>query len=192
MDENDNSTFPGHPFYLPPTIFNRAAWTPFAIAAAFWRPWFTEPGKRKVPVREQSEVPTEDVLQPQGRSTTTKEKPETGTTVGLQRDALINGLSMLVTPEKKGAPATQKLEPEVSRHTKRQQTPKPVLKKVALEKRPKRPTQRTSTEKLQLEQEERAQKTERLRKLRVAKEAAEKRKRPPRNGHAGARSSAKE
>jgi|SRR6478752_5309661 len=65
MDDNNNSTFQGHPFYLPLAMFNFAARTPFAIAAAFWRPWFTEPGKRKVPTRKQSEVPTEDVLQPQ-------------------------------------------------------------------------------------------------------------------------------
>ena len=158
MDGNNNSNFQGHPFYLPLTMFNAAARTPFAIAAAFWRPWFAEPGKRKVPTRTQSEAPTEDVLQPQ--------------------------------PEKKGAPATLELEPEVSRHTKRK-TPTPVPKKVALEKRPKRPTKPTLTEKLRLEQEERAQKTERLRKLRLAKEAAEKRKRPRSNGHAGARSAAK-
>jgi len=158
MDDNNNSTFQGHPFYLPLAMFNFAARTPFAIAAAFWRPWFTEPGKRKVPTRKQSEVPTEDVLQPQ--------------------------------PEKKGAPATPKSEPEVSHHTKRK-TPTPVPKKVALEKRPRRPTKPTLTEKLRLEQEERAQKTERLRKLRLAKEAAEKQKRPRSNGHAGGRSAAK-
>jgi len=65
MDDNNNSTFQGHPFYLPLAMLNFAARTPFAIAAAFWRPWFREPGKRKVPTRKQSEVPTEDVLQPQ-------------------------------------------------------------------------------------------------------------------------------
>lgn len=158
MDDNDSSTFQGHPFYLPLTIFKAAARTPFAIAAAFWRPWFTEPGKRKVPTRQQSEVPTEDAFQPQ--------------------------------PEKKGAPATPKSEPEISHHTKRK-TPTPVPKKVALEKRPRRPTKPTLTEKLHIEHEERAQKTERLRKLRLAKEAAEKRKKPPSNGHAGAHSAAK-
>ena len=47
MDDNNNSTFQGHPFYLPFTMFNFAARTPFAIAAAFWRPWFTEPENGK-------------------------------------------------------------------------------------------------------------------------------------------------
>ena len=50
MDDNNSSTFQGHPFYLALTIFKAAARIPFAIAAA-WRPWFTEPGKRKVPTR---------------------------------------------------------------------------------------------------------------------------------------------
>ncbi len=80
MDDNNNSTFQGHPFYLPLTMFNVAARTPFAIAAAFWRPWFTEPGKRKAPTRKQSEVSTEDVLQPQPEKkrapATPKSEPE--------------------------------------------------------------------------------------------------------------------
>ena len=75
---------------------------------------------------------------------------------------------------------------DVSRRTKRKQrAPKPPMKKVVEEKKPKAPIKHTLKEKLELEREERTQKTERLRKLRQEKEAASGRKRPISNGHSG-------
>ena len=44
---DNNSPFQGHPFNVALSIFNAAVRTPLNIAAAFWRPWFTEDGNQK-------------------------------------------------------------------------------------------------------------------------------------------------
>ena len=156
--DNNNSNFQGHPFYVALALFNEAAQTPFNIAAAFWRPWFADAGKKKVQGTQGAEAPPVQVSLPKTEN---------------QLAAIAQQLAAV--PE------------EVSRRTKRKQTPKPRTKKVAVEKKSKPPTKRTLKEELELEREERAQKTERLRKLRQAKDAADRRKRSPSNGHGGAR-----
>ena len=45
---DNNTPFQGHPFYVALSIFNAAVRTPLNIAAAFWRPWFTDDGNKKV------------------------------------------------------------------------------------------------------------------------------------------------
>jgi hypothetical protein len=46
---------PYHPFYGALSIFNAAVRTPFTVAAAFWRPWFTDDGNKKVHTRQAAE-----------------------------------------------------------------------------------------------------------------------------------------
>jgi hypothetical protein len=158
MSDN-NSPFQGHPFYVALSIFNAAVRTPLNIAAAFWRPWFTEDGNQKVRTAQDPEGQEVEISLPKTEN---------------QLAAIAQSAAM---PE------------EVSRRTKRKrEAPKPPMKKVAAEKKPKAPTKHTLKEKLELEREEQAEKTERLRKLRQAKEAAEGRKRSPNNGHRGTRS----
>ena len=43
---DNNTPFQGHPFYTALSIFNAAVRTPLNIAAAFWRPWFTDDANR--------------------------------------------------------------------------------------------------------------------------------------------------
>ena len=157
MDDN-NSNFQGHPFYVALTLFNAAVKTPFEIAAAFWRPWFTDAGKEKVQDRQRSETPPMEI---------SLSKTESELEAITQRLAAV--------PEK------------MSHRTKPKQTPKPRTKKVGAAREPKPPTKRTLKEELELEREERAQKTERLRKLRQIKDAADSQKMSLRNGHGGAR-----
>jgi hypothetical protein len=131
--------------------------TPLNIAAAFWRPWFTEDGNKKVPTAQDAEGQEVEISLPKTEN---------------QLAAIAQSAAM---PEK------------VSHPTKRKpKAPKPPMKKAAAEKKPKAPIKHTLKEKLELEREEQAQKTERLRKLRQAKEA-ERRKRSLNNSHAGTR-----
>jgi hypothetical protein len=156
----DNHTpFQGHPFYVALSIFDVAVRTPLNIAAAFWRPWFTDDGNKKVRTPQDAE----------------------GQEVEISLPKTENQLAAI--------PQSAAMPEEVSHRTKRKhKAPKPPMKKAAVEKKPKPPTKHTLKEKLELEREEQAQKTERLRKLRQAKEAAEGRKRSPNNGHGGTRS----
>ena len=39
---DNNTPFQRHPFYVALSIFDAAVRTPLNIAAAFWRPWFTD------------------------------------------------------------------------------------------------------------------------------------------------------
>lgn len=43
---DNNTPFQGHPFYVALSIFDAAVRTPLNIAAAFWRPWFTDDGNK--------------------------------------------------------------------------------------------------------------------------------------------------
>jgi hypothetical protein len=52
---DNNSTFQGHPFYVALSIFNAAMRTPLNIAAAFWRPRFTEDWNQKVRTAQDTE-----------------------------------------------------------------------------------------------------------------------------------------
>ena len=159
--DNNNSNFQGHPFYVALALFNAAVRTPLDIAAAFWRPWFADAGKKKVQDMQRAEASPVEISLP---------KTETQIAAIAQRLAGV--------------------AEEVPRPSKRKQTPKPKPKKVAVEKRPTPPPKRTLKEELELEREERAQKTERLRKLRQIKDAANQ-KVPPSNGHGGARRASK-
>ena len=47
MSDN-NTPFQGHPFYVALSIFNAAMRTPLNLAAAFWRPWFTDDENKKM------------------------------------------------------------------------------------------------------------------------------------------------
>jgi hypothetical protein len=152
-----NTPFQGHPFYVALSIFNAAVRTPLNIAAAFWRPWFTDDGNKKGRAPQDTEGQEMEISQP---------KTE-------------NQLAAI--------PQSAAMPEEVSHRTKRKdKAPKPPNKRAAVEKKSK-PPKHTLKEKLELEREEQAQKTERLRKLRQAKEAAEGRKRSPNNGHGGTR-----
>jgi hypothetical protein len=156
---DNNSPFQGHPFYVALSIFNAAMRTPLNIAAAFWRPWFTEDGNQKVRTAQDIEGHEVEISLPKTEN---------------QLAAIAESVAM---PE------------EVAHPTKRKhKAPKPPMKKAAAEKKLRPPTKHTLKEKLELEREEQAQKTGRLRKLRQAKEAAEGRKRSPNNGHRGTRS----
>src|SRR5689334_23392047 len=153
----NNTPFQRDPFYMALSIFNAAVRTPLNIAAAFWRPWFTDDENKKVQIAQDAERLEVEISLP---------KTENQLAANAQSAAM---------PE------------EVSHPTKRKhKAPKPPMKKAAAEKRPKPPTKHTLKEKLEREREEQAQKTERLRKLRQ-KEAAEGRKKSPNNGHAGTR-----
>ena len=156
--DNYKSNFQGDPFYVALALFNATVQAPFNIAAAFWRPWFADAGKKKVQGTQGAEAPPVQVSLP---------KTENQLAAITQQFAAV--------PK------------EVSRRAKRKQTPRPLTKKMAVEKKSKPPTKRTLKEELELEREERAQKTERLRKLRQTKELADGRKRPLGNGHDGAR-----
>jgi hypothetical protein len=156
---DNNTRFQGHPLYVALSIFNAAVRTPLNIAAAFWRPWFTDDGNEKVRTPQDAEGQEVEISLPKTEK---------------QLAAIRQSAAM---PEK------------VSHRTKpKHKAPKPPMKKAAAEKKPKPPAKHTLKEKLELEREEQAQKTERLRKLRQAKEAAEGRKRSPNNGHGGTRS----
>ena len=158
MSDN-NTPFEAHPFYVALTIFDAAMRTPLNIAAAFWRPWFTDDGNKKVRTPRDAE----------------------GQEVEISLPKTENQLAAI--------PQSATMPEEVSHPTKRKhKAPKPPKKEAAAEKKPKPPTKHTLKEKLELEREEQSQKTERLRKLRQAKEAAEGRKRSPNNGHRGTRS----
>src|SRR4029077_15122682 len=52
---DNNTPFQGHPFYVAVSIFNAAVRTPLNIAAAFWRPWFTDDGNKKVQTSQAAE-----------------------------------------------------------------------------------------------------------------------------------------
>ena len=52
---DNNTPFQGHPFYVALSIFNAAVRTPLNIAAAFWRPWFTDDGNKKVRTPQDAE-----------------------------------------------------------------------------------------------------------------------------------------
>jgi hypothetical protein len=154
---DNNTPFQRHPFYMALSIFNAAVRTPLSIVAAFWRPWFTDNGNKKVRTAQDAERPEVEISLPKTEN---------------QLAAISQSAAM---PE------------ESSFHAKRtHKARKPPMKKAAA-KKPKPPTKHTLKEKLELEREEQAQKTERLRKLRQAKEAGEGRKRSPNNGHAGTR-----
>ena len=156
---DNNTPFEGHPFYVALSIFNAAVRTPSSIAAAFWRPWFTDDGHKKVQTPQAEE----------------------GQGVEISLPKTENQLAAI--------PQSAAMPEEFSHPTKRKRkAPKPPMKRSAAEKKPKPPTKHTLKEKLELEREEQAQKTERLRKLRHANEAAEERKRSPNNGHGGRRS----
>ena len=156
---DNNSPFQGHPFYVALSIFNAAMRTPLNIAAAFWRPWFTEDGNQKVRTAQDTAGHEVEISLPKTEN---------------QLAAIAQSAAM---PE------------EVSHPTKgKHKAPKPPMKKAAAEKKPRPPTKHTLKEKLELEREEQAQKTERLRKLRQAKEVAERRKGSPNNRDGGRRS----
>ena len=151
---DNNTPFQGHPFYVALSIFNAAVRTPLNIAAAFWRPWFTDDGNKRAQAPPDAEGQEVEISLPILRST------------------------------RSNRPISGNAGEEVSHPTKRKhKAPKPPMKKAAAEKKPKAPTKHTLKEKLELEREEQAEKTERLRKLRQAQEAAEGRKRSPNNGH---------
>ena len=148
-----------NPFDLALSILNAAVRTPLNIAAAFWRPWFSDDGNKKTRAPRAAE----------------------GQEVGMALPTTENQLQAI--------PQSAAVPEEVPHRTKRRhKAPKAPVKKVSAEKKPKPPTKHTLKEKLELEREEQAQKTVRLRKLRQAKEAAEGRKRSPHNGHAARRS----
>ena len=139
---DNNTLFQGHPFYLALSIFDAAVRTPLNIAAAFWRPWFTDDGNKKVRTQQDAE----------------------GQEVEISLPKTENQLAAI--------PQSAAMPEEVSHRTKRKdKAPKPPMKKTAAEKKLKPPAKHTLKEKLELEREEQAQKTERLRKLRQAKEA---------------------
>ena len=160
--DNNNSNFQGHPFYVALALFNAAVKTPFEIAAAFWRPWFADAGKKKV--QDSSE-------RKHRRWKSLYRRPR------VEIAAIAQAIS--------GSGGENVPPFEAQANTK---APKP--KKVAVEKGPTPPTKRTLKEELELEREERAQKTERLRKLRQMKDAANP-EMPPSNGHGGARRASK-
>jgi len=133
--------------------------TPLNIAAAFWRPWFTDDENKKMQTAQDVESQEVEISLPK------------------TENQLAANAQLAAMPEAVSHPAKRK-----------HKAPKPPMKKAATEKKPKPPTKHTLKEKLELEREEQAQKTERLRKLRQAKEAAEGRKRSTNNGHRGTRS----
>lgn len=156
---DNNTPFEAHPFYVALSIFDAAMRTPLNIAAAFWRPWFTDDGNKKVRTLRDAQ----------------------GQEVEISLPKTENQLAAI--------PQSVTVPEEVSHPTKRKhRAPKPPKKEAAAEKKPKPPVKHTLKEKLELEREEQAQKTERLRKLRQAKEAAEGRKGPPNNRDGGRRS----
>jgi hypothetical protein len=144
---DNNTPFQGHPFYVALSIFDAAVRTPLNIAAAFWRPWFTDDGN----------------------------KTDNGNKTPQDAEGQEVEISLPKTEYQLAAiPQSAAVPEEISHRTKRKgKAPKPPMKKAAAEKKPKQPTKHTLKEKLELEREEQAQKTERLRKLRQAKEAAE-------------------
>ena len=146
---DNNTPVRGHPFYVALSIFNVAMRTPLNIAAAFWRPWFTDDENKKVQTAQDAEGQELEISFPKTEKLT----------------AIAQSAAM---PEEVSHPTKRK-----------HKAAKPRIKKAAVEKKPKPPTKHTLKEKLELEREEQAQKTERLRKLRRAKEAAEGRKRSP-------------
>jgi hypothetical protein len=156
---DNNIPFQRHPFYMALSIFNAAVRTPLNIAAAFWRPWFTDDANLKVQTAPDAAGQEVEISLPKTEN---------------QLPAIAQSAAI---PEKVSQPANRK-----------HKAPKSPIKKAATEKKPKPPTKHTLKEKLELEREEQAHKTERLRKLRQAKEAAEGHKKSPNNGHGGTRS----
>ena len=93
---DNNTPFQGHPFYVALSIFNAAVRTPLNIAAAFWRPWFTDDGNKKVRTPLDAEGQEVEISLP---------KTENQLAATTQQLAAVSE--------------------EVSQRTKRKQTPKP-------------------------------------------------------------------
>ncbi len=125
---DNNTLFQGHPFYLALSIFDAAVRTPLNIAAAFWRPWFTDDGNKKVRTQQDAE----------------------GQEVEISLPKTENQLAAI--------PQSAAMPEEVDRTKRKDKAPKPPMKKTAAEKKLKPPAKHTLKEKLELEREEQAQK----------------------------------
>ena len=79
---DNNTPFQGHPFYVALSIFNAAMRTPLNIAAAFWRPWFTEDGNQKVRTAQDTEGHEVEISLPKTENQTRSNRPISGNAGG--------------------------------------------------------------------------------------------------------------
>ena len=109
MDDKNSSNVQ-HPLHAALMIFHTTVRTAFETAAAFWRPWFRQPEKKKVAAREQSKAASEEALQPTKREQkATEKKPK----APIKRAQRPKPLTQEATMEKKPkAPMKRSLKDE--------------------------------------------------------------------------------
>src|SRR4029450_9267245 len=73
MGDKNSSNFQ-HPLHAALMIFHATVRTAFETAAAFWRPWFSDPEKKDVAARQHSKAASEEAPQPTKREQEATEK----------------------------------------------------------------------------------------------------------------------
>src|SRR5690349_15274228 len=114
---DNNTPLQGHPFYVALSMFNAAVLTPLNIAAAFWRPWFTDDENKKMQTAQDVESQEVEISLPK------------------TENQLAANAQLAAMPEAVSHPAKRK-----------HKAPKPPMKKAATEKKPKPPTKHTLKE----------------------------------------------
>jgi hypothetical protein len=121
-----------HPIHAAFMIFHSTVRTAFETAAAFWRPWFREPKKKDVAVREQSKAASEEAPQPTRREQNATEKKPKAPIKRAQRPKRLTQEATIEEKPKAPTKLSMKDEQELEREDRAQKTER--LRKLRLAK----------------------------------------------------------